>query len=101
MREQLLTLELFCHYVQHRSLFFLCMFWPNWPSSGVQVVMVKDSAVHCNAVFFPPVLVASGYLVMGVLVIWLWGLPSVLFGCPWVARGCFSVMCDAETCSVQ
>jgi hypothetical protein len=23
--------------------------------------MVKDSAAHCNAVFFPPILVASGY----------------------------------------
>jgi hypothetical protein len=29
------------------------MFRPNWPSSGVHVVMVKDSAAaHCNAVFF-------------------------------------------------
>jgi hypothetical protein len=37
------------------------MFRPNWPSSGVQVVMVKDSAAHCNVVFFPPVVVASGY----------------------------------------
>jgi hypothetical protein len=23
--------------------------------------MVKDSAAHCNAVFLPPVVVASGY----------------------------------------
>jgi hypothetical protein len=37
------------------------MFRANWPSSGVQVVMVKDSAVHCNAVFFPSIVVASGY----------------------------------------
>jgi hypothetical protein len=37
------------------------MFRPNWPSSGAQVVMVKDSATHCNAVFFPPIVVASGY----------------------------------------
>jgi hypothetical protein len=36
-------------------------FRPNWPSSGVQVVTVKDSAAHCNAVFFPPIVVASGY----------------------------------------
>jgi hypothetical protein len=35
------------------------MFRPNWPSSGVQVVMVKDFAVHSNAVFFPPIVVAS------------------------------------------
>jgi hypothetical protein len=37
------------------------MFRPNWPSSGVQVVVVKDSAPHCNAVFFPPVVVSCGY----------------------------------------
>jgi hypothetical protein len=36
------------------------MFRFNWPSSGVQVVMVKDSATHCSAVFFPPNVVASG-----------------------------------------
>jgi hypothetical protein len=36
------------------------MFRPNWPSSGVQVVMVKDSTAHCNVVFFPPIVVASG-----------------------------------------
>jgi hypothetical protein len=37
------------------------MFQPNWPSSGVPVVKVKDSAAHRNAVFFPPIVVASGY----------------------------------------
>jgi hypothetical protein len=37
------------------------MLQPNWPSSGVQVVMIKDSTAHCNAVFFPPIVVASGY----------------------------------------
>jgi hypothetical protein len=58
------------------------MFQPNWTPSGVQVVIVKDSAAHCNAVFFPPILVASGYFL-------LCGLPSVLFRCPWVARDCF------------
>jgi heme exporter protein D len=47
------------------------MFRPNWPSSGVQVVMVKDSAAHCNAVFFPPIVVASGY-----------------FGYVWVSLSC-------------
>jgi hypothetical protein len=36
-------------------------FRPNWPSSGVQVVMIKYSAAHCNAVFFLAVVVASGY----------------------------------------
>jgi hypothetical protein len=44
------------------------MFQPNWPSSGVQVVMVKDSAAHCNAVYSPPILVACGYLVMWVTI---------------------------------
>jgi hypothetical protein len=37
------------------------MFRLNWPSSGVQVVMVKHSAAHSNAVFFPLIVVASGY----------------------------------------
>jgi hypothetical protein len=26
------------------------MFWPNQPSSDVQVIVMKDSAAHCNAV---------------------------------------------------
>jgi hypothetical protein len=38
------------------------MFRPNWLSSGVQIVMVKDSAAHCNAVFLPPIVAASGYI---------------------------------------
>jgi hypothetical protein len=33
---------------------------PNWLSSGVQVVVVKDSGAHCNAAYFSPVVVASG-----------------------------------------
>jgi hypothetical protein len=37
------------------------MFQSNWPSSDVRVVMVKDSAVHCNVAFFPPIVVAFGY----------------------------------------
>jgi hypothetical protein len=28
------------------------MFHPNWPSSGVEVVIVKDSAARCNVDFF-------------------------------------------------
>jgi uncharacterized membrane protein YqaE (UPF0057 family) len=27
----------------------------------MQAVMIKDVAAYCNAVFFPPVVVASGY----------------------------------------
>jgi hypothetical protein len=57
------------------------MFRSNWPSSGVQVVMVKDPAAHCNADFFPPIEVASGYF--GYV-----GYHPFYFGC-------FSVMCDA------
>jgi hypothetical protein len=30
------------------------MFWPNWPSSGVEAAVVKDSAAYGNAGFFPP-----------------------------------------------
>jgi hypothetical protein len=37
------------------------MFRPNWPSSGVHVVTIKDSAPHCNAVLFSSNVVASGY----------------------------------------
>jgi hypothetical protein len=37
------------------------MFRPNWPSSGVQDVMIKNSAVHCNTVFLYPIVVASDY----------------------------------------
>jgi hypothetical protein len=37
------------------------MFRHNWPSAVVQVVMVKDSAAHCNAVSVPAILVASVY----------------------------------------
>jgi hypothetical protein len=52
--------------VQHLSLFvywtlFHYMFRPNWPSSGVQAVVTEDSASHCNAAFFPPIVVAFGY----------------------------------------
>jgi hypothetical protein len=36
----LLTSSVYCHY----------MFRPNQPSSGVQVVVMKDSAAQCNAV---------------------------------------------------
>jgi hypothetical protein len=28
------------------------MFRPKWPSSDVQVVVLQDSAAHCNAGFF-------------------------------------------------
>jgi hypothetical protein len=47
--------------VVHCSFIGHYIFRPNWPSSGVQVVMLKDSAAHCNAVFFSPIIVASGY----------------------------------------
>jgi hypothetical protein len=47
--------------VIHFSFVGHYMFRPKWPSSGVRVIMVKDSAAHCDAVFFPPIVVASGY----------------------------------------
>jgi hypothetical protein len=37
------------------------MFRPNWPPSGVQVVMLKDSASEFNPVFFPPIVVTPDY----------------------------------------
>jgi hypothetical protein len=50
-----------CNVVHYSFFRFHYTFPPNWPSSGVQVVMVKDSAAHCNAVIFPSIVVASGY----------------------------------------
>jgi hypothetical protein len=70
------------------------MFQLNWPCSSVQVVMVKDSAV---AVFFPPVVVVSGYngyvgyhqFYLGVL-----GLRVVALGFVWfVGCGCLECSC--------
>jgi hypothetical protein len=62
-----LTLELLCRLCATSftilSLYSFIghyMFRPNWPSSGVQALVTKDSAAHCNTVFFPPVVVASG-----------------------------------------
>jgi hypothetical protein len=58
--------------------------------------MVKDSAAHCNAVFFLPILFASGYFgyvgyhqfYLGVL-----GLHVVALGFVWfVGYGCLSVL---------
>jgi hypothetical protein len=54
------------------------MFRPKWPSSGVLVVVVKDSAAHCNAVFL--------HLLLLPLVMWVavgrgsravWGMNSL------------------------
>jgi hypothetical protein len=57
-----LTLELLCRLcgtlfaiLSLNSFIGHYMFRPNWPSSGVQVVMVKDSAAHYNAILFPPI----------------------------------------------
>jgi hypothetical protein len=67
-----LTLELLCRLyatsftiLSSYSFTGHYMFRPNWPASGVQV---KDSAAHCIEVFFPPIVVASGYLVMWVTI---------------------------------
>jgi hypothetical protein len=72
------------------------MFQPNWSSSGVQVVVVKESAAHCNAVFFCPIAVASGYSgYVGCiwLLLVLLGLLVVTAGFAWFAG------CDCLECS--
>jgi hypothetical protein len=73
------------------------MFRPNRPSSGVQVVMVKDSAAYCNAVFFPPIVVASGYSgYVGYHQFYLCvsELHVVAFGFVWfVGYGCLECSC--------
>jgi hypothetical protein len=62
-----LTLELLCRLcatsftiLSSYSFIGHYMFRPNWPPSGVHVVMVKESPAHCNAIFISPTLVASG-----------------------------------------
>jgi hypothetical protein len=91
-----LALEVLCHlcatsFTILSSYPFIeqCMFRSNWPSSGVQVVVVKYSAAHCNAVFFFPIVVASGYF-------WLCGLYVVAFGfvC-FTGCGCLECSCWA------
>jgi hypothetical protein len=78
------------------------MFRPNWPSSGVQVVMVMDSAAHCNTVTIPSIVVASGcvnyhqfYLcVLAFHVVAFSFMPFV--GCGWFECPCWggsSVVC--------
>jgi hypothetical protein len=62
-------------------------FLSNWPSSGVQVVMVKLSAAHCNAVFFLSIVVVSCYF-------WLCGFHVVAYGyVRFVGCGCFECSC--------
>jgi hypothetical protein len=50
---------------------------PDWPSSGVQVVVVEESAAHYNAVFFPLPLVIFGYVGCTWLLLVLFGLLIV------------------------
>jgi hypothetical protein len=77
-----LHILLFAVYMQHWLIFSSfslnchCMFRPNWPSSGVQVVVIKESDAHCNALLL---LVGSCLgLILGYV-----GWPAVLFWCPW------------------
>jgi hypothetical protein len=58
------------------------MFRPNCPSSGAEVVMVKESAAHSNTVILPLITVASGCC--GYV-----GYNQFYLGVIWVARGCF------------
>jgi uncharacterized protein with PQ loop repeat len=59
------------------SYFFIeyDMFQQNWPSSGVQVVKVKEPVAHCNALSFPLVI-----LVMWVAISFI----LVSLGCTWL-----------------
>jgi hypothetical protein len=70
------------------------MFQAYWPSSGVQVVMARDSAAHCNAVFFPPIVVASGYVGYHQFYLGVRGLHVVAFGFVWFV-GCGCLECSA------
>jgi uncharacterized protein (DUF111 family) len=47
MQRQLIFTRLILFIVYHN------IFGPNRPSSGVQVVVMKESAGHCSAVLFP------------------------------------------------
>jgi hypothetical protein len=73
------------------------MFRPNWPSSGVQVVVVKDSIAHCNAVFFPPIEVACnyfGYVGYRQFYLVVLGLHVVASGFVWfLGYGCLECSC--------
>jgi hypothetical protein len=60
------------------------MFRPNWPSSGVQVVIVKDSAATCNAVSFPPTVGSSGYFSYVGYHQFIW----LSLGCTWLLLFC-------------
>jgi hypothetical protein len=74
-----------CYVIQYFSSYSFIghyRFQRNWPSSGVLVVVVKDYAAHCNAVFFPPIVVASVILVMWVTITFIYvslGLHVVAF----------------------
>jgi hypothetical protein len=50
------------------------MFRPNWPSSGVQAVVVKDFAAQYNAVFFHLTVVAVVILIMWVTISFYMGV---------------------------
>jgi hypothetical protein len=77
---------------------------PNCPSSGVQVVMVKDSSACCKSVIFPPIVVSSGYFgfvcyhqfYLGVL-----GLQVVAFGSvQFLGCGCLEYSCWGRSSGV-
>jgi hypothetical protein len=68
-----------------------------WPSSGVEVVVVKDSAAYYNAVFFPSIVVASGcfgYVRYHQFYLGALGLHVVASGfVRFVRCGCFECSC--------
>jgi hypothetical protein len=62
--------------VVHYSL-FVFLYWAlhvstyTWPSSGAQVIVVKDSDARFNAGFLSPILVASGRAIAQAVSRWL------------------------------
>jgi hypothetical protein len=74
-------------YVQRHSLFFLRIFLLGTKCFGwtghlqvYRLLMVKDSAAHCNAVFFPPIVVSPVILVTWVTISFSW----VSLCCTWL-----------------
>jgi hypothetical protein len=86
----------FCFHAVYVQLRFHCMFRPNRPSSDAQVVVMRESAVYCNAVLLLPYIVASYYF-------WLCGLTScfisVSLNCTCFLWFCWFVACGCiESC---
>jgi hypothetical protein len=91
-------------------LYWHYMFWPNQPSSGVQVFVIKESVVHCNAVLFLVCSCLGLLLVMWVNQLFYLGVLELhvfaLWFCWFVGCGCLecscwggSLLCDGHKCA--